>query len=44
MALTFFRVRFSPLQEESYFDCNRQGCSKNLSSKSLKNTFEGVDG
>ena len=39
----FAECRFSPLQGERYFRSNRQGCSKNLSLTSLKNTCEGVD-
>ena len=35
--------KFSPLQRERYFCSKRQWCSKNLSSKSLKNSCEGVD-
>ena len=39
----FSECKFSPLQRKRYFCSNRQWCSKNLSSKSLKNTYEGVD-
>ena len=40
--LTFFRVQmFSFAARERYSRSNRQGCAKNLLSKSLKNTCEG---
>ena len=39
----FSECKFSPLQGRTYFCSNRQWCSKNLSSKSLKSTCEGVD-
>ena len=35
--------KFEPLQGERHFSSNHQRCSKNLSSKSLKETCEGVD-
>ena len=39
----FSECKFSLLQGERYFGYSRQEYSKNLSSKSLKNTCEGVD-
>ena len=39
----FSGCKFSPLQRERYFRSNGQWCSKNLSSKSSKNTCEEVD-
>ena len=39
----FSDCKFSPLQSERYFRSNHQWCFKNLSSKFLKNTCEGVD-
>ena len=35
-SLQFKACKFSPLQGESHFHSNRQGCSKNILSKSLK--------
>ena len=41
--LLFPECKFSPSQVERYFRSKCLGCSKNLSSKSLKNKNEGVD-